>query len=56
MLHLYGVMDSPLKHLFASGTPRKTNCVLFLGFTNRRERLFQNVAKTSAASRAALAE
>ncbi len=34
MLHLYGVMDSPLKHLFKLHNFKENEMCLFLGFTN----------------------
>ena len=40
MLHLYGVMDSPLKHLFKLRNFKENEMCLFLGFTNGGKQFF----------------
>lgn len=45
MLHLYGVMDSPLKHLFQMKRFQENEMCLFLGFTNGEQGFSRNVAK-----------
>lgn len=45
MLHLYGVMDSPLKHLFKLKNMELGKMCLFLGFTNGEKGFSRNLAK-----------
>lgn len=45
MLHLYGVMDSPLKHLFKIRKMEPGKMCLFLGFTNGEKGFSKNLAK-----------
>jgi hypothetical protein len=45
MLHLYGVMDSPLKHLFQMRNFKENEMCLFLGFTNGEKGFSKNCAK-----------
>lgn len=45
MLHLYGVMDTPLKHLFGLRGFQENEMCLFLGFTNGENGFSRNVAK-----------
>ena len=45
MLHLYGVMDSPLKHLFKMRGFKENEMCLFLGFTNGEKGFSSNCAK-----------
>lgn len=44
MLHLYGVMDTPLKHLFSAKGFQTHKMCLFLGFTNGEEGFSKNCA------------
>ena len=44
MLHLYGVMDSPLKHLFKMKNFKENEMCLFLGFTNGEKGFSRNAA------------
>lgn len=45
MLHLYGVMDSPLRHLFKMKGFEPGKMCLFLGFTNGEKGFSKNLAK-----------
>ncbi|MCE5189230.1 MAG: FAD-binding oxidoreductase [Eubacteriales bacterium] len=45
MLHQYGVMDSPLKHLFQMKHFQENKMCLFLGFTNGEAGFSRNVAR-----------
>ena len=45
MLHLYGVMDTPLKHLFKLRGFRENEMCLFLGFTNGENGFSKNCAR-----------
>ena len=45
MLHLYGVMDTPLRHLFKAKGMEVGKMCLFLGFTNGEKGFSKNVAK-----------
>lgn len=45
MLHLYGVMDTPLRHLFKAKGMEVGKMCLFLGFTNGEAGFSKNVAK-----------
>ena len=45
MLHLYGVMDTPLKHLFKLRGFEPNKMCLFLSFTNGEEGFSKNAAK-----------
>ncbi len=45
MLHLYGVMDSPLKHLFKMRGFKENEMCLYLGFTNGEMGFSRNSAK-----------
>lgn len=45
MLHLYGVMDTPLKHLFKMRGMEPGKMCLFLGFTNGEAGFSKNCAK-----------
>ncbi len=45
MLHLYGVLDSPLKHLFRMRNFKENEMCIFLGFTNGENGFSRNVAK-----------
>lgn len=45
MLHLYGVMDTPLKHLFKMKGMEVGKMCLFLGFTNGEMGFSRNLAK-----------
>ena len=45
MLHLYGVMDSPLKNLFQLRNFKENEMCLFLGFTNGEAGFSRNAAK-----------
>lgn len=47
MLHLYGVMDSPLKYLFQMKGMEVGKMCLFLGFTNGEKGFSKNLAKHS---------
>ena len=47
MLHLYGVMDSPLKHLFQMRNFKENEMCLFLGFTNGETGFSRNAAKNA---------
>ncbi len=46
MLHLYGVMDSPLRHLFQLKGFKEDEMCLFLGFTNGEKKFSRNLAKS----------
>ncbi|MDR0910003.1 MAG: FAD-binding oxidoreductase [Spirochaetaceae bacterium] len=48
MLHMYGVMDSPLRHLFNAKGFKVGEMCLFLGFTNGEAGFSKNVAKNVA--------
>ncbi len=45
MLNMYGVMDSPLKHLFSVKGMKMNEMCLFLGFTNGEAGYSKNTAK-----------
>lgn len=45
MLYMYGVMDSPLKHLFKLKGFREGEMCMFLGFTNGEKGFSKNCAK-----------
>lgn len=45
MLHLYGVLDTPLKHLFSMRKLEVGKMCLFLGFTNGEKGFSKNCAK-----------
>lgn len=45
MLHLYGVMDTPLRHLFKLKGMKEHEMCLFLGFTNGEKGFSKNCAK-----------
>ncbi len=45
MLRLYGVMDTPLRHLFRARGFREDEMCLYLGFTNGEEGFSRNCAK-----------
>lgn len=45
MLHMYGVMDSPLRHLFSMRGYRENEMCLYLGFTNGEKGFSENCAK-----------
>ncbi|MDD7511481.1 MAG: FAD-binding oxidoreductase [Peptostreptococcaceae bacterium] len=45
MLHLYGVMDTPLKHLFKMRGMEVGKMCLFLGFTNGEKGFSKNLAR-----------
>ena len=45
MLHLYGVMDTPLKHLFKLKNFKENEMCLFLSFTNGEEGFSKNCAR-----------
>ncbi|MCL1814011.1 MAG: FAD-binding oxidoreductase [Treponema sp.] len=45
MLHMYGVMDSPLKHIFSGKGFRVGKMCLYLGFTNGEAGFSRNCAK-----------
>lgn len=47
MLHLYGVMDSPLKRLFQLRNFKENEMCLFLGFTNGEAGFSRNAAKNA---------
>ncbi len=48
MLHLYGVMDSPLRHLLNAKGMKIGKMCLFLGFTNGEKGFSKNIAKHTA--------
>lgn len=45
MLHMYGVMDSPLRHLFNLRGFKENEMCLYLGFTNGEKGFSKNCAK-----------
>lgn len=45
MLHMYGVMDSPLRHLFSMRGFKENEMCLYLGFTNGEKGFSKNCAK-----------
>lgn len=45
MLHMYGVMDSPLRHLFSMRGFKEDEMCLYLGFTNGEKGFSKNCAK-----------
>ncbi len=47
MLHMYGVMDSPLKHLFGLRGFKENEMCLFLGFTNGEKGFSKNCARNT---------
>lgn len=47
MLHMYGVMDSPLRHLFQMRGFKENEMCLFLGFTNGEQGFSKNCAKNA---------
>ena len=47
MLHLYGVMDTPLKHLFKARGFKQDEMCLFLGFTNGEKGFSANCARNA---------
>lgn len=47
MLHLYGVMDTPLKHLFKLRGFVENEMCLFLGFTNGEDGFSKNCARNA---------
>lgn len=47
MLHMYGVMDSPLRHLFSLKGFKENEMCLFLGFTNGEKGFSKNCAKNA---------
>jgi alkyldihydroxyacetonephosphate synthase len=48
MLHMYGVMDSPLRHLFSIKGFKAGEMCLFLGFTNGEKGFSKNCARNVA--------
>lgn len=47
MLHMYGVIDSPLRHLFSLQGFKENEMCLFLGFTNGEKGFSKNCARNA---------